>query len=95
MERERDVERSLIRSVRKAGGLCLKFISPGWSGAPDRVCLFSGGKMFFIEVKKPGERPRPLQLKRHEQLRKLGFNVYVIDGKEQIDDLIRGDVLVN
>ena len=35
---ERDVERTLIRAVRKGGGLCLKFVSPGWAGAPDRLC---------------------------------------------------------
>ena len=75
--------------VIKQGGLCLKFVSPAWEGAPDRIILFPGGKIFFVEVKRPGEMPRPLQLKRHEELRKLGFSVYVIDGKEQVRDLIR------
>ena len=75
--------------VIKQGGLCLKFVSPGWEGAPDRLILFPEGRIFFVEVKRPGEKPRPLQLKRHEELRKLGFSVYVIDGKEQVRDLIR------
>lgn len=85
MTLERDVERALIRVVRKAGGLCLKFISPGWAGAPDRICLLPGGRMFFAEVKRPGEKPRPLQAKRHEELRRLGFTVKVIDSKEECD----------
>ena len=75
--------------VIKQGGLCLKFVPPGWEGAQDRIILFPGGRIFFVEVKRPGEKPRPLQLKRHEELRKLGFSVYVIDGKEQVRDLIR------
>ena len=45
--------------------------------------------MFFVELKAPGQKPRPIQVKRHEQLRKLGFRVEVIDEKEQVDVLIR------
>ena len=82
---ERDVERALIRAVRKAGGMCLKFVSPGYAGVPDRLCLLPGGRVFFAEVKRPGGKPRPLQLKRHSELRKLGFEVYVIDSKEECD----------
>ena len=86
---ERDVERALIRAVRRAGGVCLKFTSPGWAGAPDRLCLLPGGRIFFAEVKRPGGKPRPLQLKRHEELRRLGFMVRVIDSKEECDEITR------
>lgn len=86
--RERDVEQALLRAVRKAGGLCLKFVSPGWSGAPDRLCLFIGGRMAFVEVKRPGGKPRPLQTQRARQLEKLGFPVFVLDRKEQIPELL-------
>ena len=86
---ERDVERALIRAVRRAGGLCLKFTSPGWIGAPDRLCLLPEGKIFFVELKRPGAKPRHLQLKRHEELRKLGFPVYVIDSKEECYELVK------
>ena len=83
MVRERDVERALIRQVRKAGGLCLKFVSPGWDGAPDRVCLWPGGRIMFVELKAPGKKPRPLQIRRIEQLRELGFEVLVVDSLEK------------
>ena len=33
--REKVVEQRLVRAVRRFGGLALKFVSPGWSGAPD------------------------------------------------------------
>ncbi len=88
MIRERDVERALSAQVRKAGGLCLKFVSPGWSGAPDRLCLLPKGKMVFVEVKRPGGKPRPLQIKRARQLRELGFDVMVVDGKEGIERML-------
>ena len=81
--REKEVEQALIAAVRKRGGLCLKFISPGWSGAPDRLVLFPGGKITFVELKAPGRKPRPLQVRRASQLRKLGFQVDIIDSKEK------------
>lgn len=81
--REKEVEKYLIRQVRKSGGLCLKFISPGWSGAPDRVCLWTNGRMKFVEVKRPGAKLRPLQERRAEELRELGFEVDVVDTFEK------------
>lgn len=87
--REKDVEQALRQQVKKKGGLCLKFISPGWSGAPDRLCLFPGGKMCFVEVKRPGERPRPLQAARHMVLKRLGFDVVVLDDSKEIPWLLK------
>ena len=87
MKREKDIERRLITEVRKNGGLCLKFISPGWSGAPDRICLWPDGEVVFVELKRPGGRVRPLQERRAEQLHKLGFEVLVVDSTEKIKEL--------
>ena len=42
----------------------------------------------FVEVKAPGAKPRPLQERRHEQLRELGFQVSVLDDPEQIPGII-------
>lgn len=87
--RERDVERSFCQEVKKAGGLALKFVSSGWSGAPDRLVLFPGGKIAFVEVKAPGEVPRPLQKRRKRQLEVLGFPVFVLDDPSTIANLIK------
>ena len=86
--REKVVEQKLIQTVRRSGGLALKFVSPGFNGVPDRLLLFTGGRIAFAEVKAPGEKPRPLQVHRMEQLRKMGFLVFVIDGEEQIGGMI-------
>ena len=86
--REKMVEQRLIKAVRQSGGLALKFVSPGFNGVPDRLLLFTGGRMGFAEVKAPREKPRPLQVHRMEQLRKMGFLVFVIDGVEQIGGMI-------
>ena len=86
--REREIERKLVSAVKSRGGICPKFVSPGFDGMPDRVVLLPHGKIGFVEVKKTGEQPRPLQKARHKILRKLGFWVFVLDGEEQIGGMI-------
>ena len=85
---ERIIETKLTRATKAMGGLALKFISPGYDGVPDRIVLFPGGRIAFVEVKAPGEKPRPLQLSRHRLLRRLGFRVYVLDAAEQIGGIL-------
>ena len=86
--RESQIETKLVQAVRQTGGLALKFISPGFNGVPDRLLLFSGGSVAFCEVKAPGQKPRPLQVHRMEQLRALGFSVYVVDSVEGIREMM-------
>ena len=86
--REKTTEQKFVMEVKRVGGLALKFISPGFNGVPDRIALLPGGKMAFVEVKAPGEKPRPLQLARHRLLRRLGFKVYVLDDESQVGGMI-------
>ena len=86
--REKQIEQKLVRATKNMGGIAPKFVSPGFDGMPDRIVLLPGGHIGFVEVKTPGEKPRPLQLSRHGLLRRLGFKVYVLDGIEQIGGLI-------
>ena len=66
-----------MREGKQAGGNCPKLVSPGFDGMPDRMVLLPNGRVGFVEVKAPGEKPRPLQLARHRLLRSLGFPVKV------------------
>ncbi|GHU68101.1 hypothetical protein FACS1894184_09290 [Clostridia bacterium] len=86
---EKDLERRLVDAIKKMGGLCLKFVSPGNDGMPDRIVLFEGGKVGFVEVKRHGQRPRPLQLYRLSILQDLGLKVYVLDDPAQIENIIK------
>ncbi len=86
--REKTLEQKFRAAVKTAGGLAVKFTSPGFDGVPDRLALLPDGKMAFVEVKAPGEKPRPLQLSRHRLLRRLGFKVYVLDDESQIGGII-------
>lgn len=87
--REKEVEQKLVRTVKTMGGICPKWVSPGTDGMPDRIVLLPGGRIAFVEVKAPGQKPRPLQLARHKLLRELGFKVYVLDDPGQIDAMLR------
>ena len=86
--RERDIERVFVRMVRQAGGMALKFISPGCNGMPDRLVLLPDGKLAFVELKAPGRTMRPLQEKRKRQLEALGFFVFCLDGTDQIGAIL-------
>ncbi|SDN09561.1 VRR-NUC domain-containing protein [Acetanaerobacterium elongatum] len=86
--REKAIEKKLVQSVKSAGGIALKFVSPGFDGMPDRIVLIPDGHIGFVEVKVPGEKPRPLQIARHGLLRRLGFKVYVLDDEQQIGGIL-------
>ena len=86
--REKYLEQKLVQAVKAAGGICPKFTSPGTDGMPDRLILFPNGKLAFVEVKRKGMKPTPLQLARHGMLRKLGFKVFVLDDVEQIQGFL-------
>ena len=89
---EKYIEQQLIKAVKKRNGLALKLYSPSYIGIPDRLVLIAFGHIGFVEVKAevkaPKKMPRPIQLKRHEELRKLGFKVYVLDSKEEIEKIL-------
>jgi hypothetical protein len=86
--REKTIEKQLSKAVNHTGGLALKFISPGFDGVPDRLVLLPKGIIAFVELKRPGEKLRPLQVKRKRQLEALGFLVYCIDSVEEIGGVL-------
>ncbi len=85
---EKDIEKALRRMISRHGGLCLKWVCPGFAGVPDRICLLPGGHLIFVELKRPqgGERA-----KRQEwwckTLEKLGFCHRWIKNHEELKAL--------
>jgi len=73
---ESRIEEELARRASEELGLrSLKLNVKGRRGYPDRLFFVPGGKPTFIELKRPGEQPRPLQKHIHKILRKLGYHV--------------------
>jgi hypothetical protein len=76
---ESRVEGALVRALKRRGLVTLKLNLQGNRGWPDRLALVPPGRAIFVELKRPGGKPRPLQEYVHAQIKKLGFEVVVID----------------
>lgn len=72
------IQSRIIKRLEKDGWMVVKLGITNLPGIPDLLAL-KDGVARFIEVKRPGEKPRPLQLYRHEQLRNMGFDVDIMD----------------
>ena len=90
---EKDIEKALGRMVGRHGGLCLKWVCPGWAGVPDRIILLPGGVVMFVELKRPegGEIGR-LQAWWASRLQKLGFIHFWVKSHEDVKGLERSIV---
>ena len=86
--REKVVEQKLVSEVKKRGGISPKWVSPSFSGVPDRLVFLPNGKFGLVEVKAPNQHPRALQVSRHKLFQRLGFKVLVLDRVEKIGELL-------
>lgn len=84
IDSEKLVERKLVEHVKLNQGLCIKLPGDSLIGIPDRLCLFPGRRVVFVELKTTGQKPRRVQLFVHDKLRSMGFRVEVIDTVEGV-----------
>lgn len=80
---EKHVEQHVVDRARKLGAIVVKQTHAGARSHPDRAFYFPGGQLLQIEFKAPGELPTKLQAQTIAALTKLGFDVQVIDNREQ------------
>lgn len=85
---EKDIEKYLIDNVKKLGGRCYKFTSPGNSGVPDRIVFLPGGVIYFVELKTKYKEPRLLQRVQIRRLTRLGQEVRVLCGLDQVKEFV-------
>lgn len=88
---ESTFERYVVNKVKSVGGRAFKWVCPGVSGAPDRICIFPGGKIVFIELKRPGiaDGRSERQKKLCRLLRALNCDVRRISEKEELEKLLK------
>ena len=90
--RERDIEAHLVKRVRDLGGECRKVQWIGRNGAPDRLVMLPSPNFrnhaVWVELKAPGAKARPSQLREHERMRKMGQRVVVIDSIDGVEELL-------
>lgn len=82
--RESTVENYLVNEVKRLGGMCEKFVSPGKVGPPDRLVTWHKGVMHLIELKAPAGALSPAQLRDHKRRRELGVRVFVLRTKNDV-----------
>lgn len=87
IERESYLENKLGKWVKSKEGLYLKLLTLHISGLPDRICLLPGGIIFFAEIKTTKKKPRKIQQKIINKIKNLGFNVFIVDSSEVIEQI--------
>jgi len=86
--RENKIERYLVRQVKAAGGVCFKWVSPGQKNVPDRIVMFPGARLCYVETKATGKAARKGQARMHAKLWRMGFPVVIIDSKALVDSFV-------
>ena len=79
--RESTVEAGLVAFAKKNGIWTRKFSSPAHRGVPDRIFIHMG-KVLFLEVKRPGEKPTQLQEYELQLIRDAGGMAAWVDSVE-------------
>ncbi|QXV57412.1 VRR-NUC domain-containing protein [Amycolatopsis sp. TNS106] len=87
-QRENAIERYLLRMCRENGLLCMKFVSPGRAGVPDRIVVSPITGVVFVEVKRTAGRLGARQSRMHSKLRHFGAAVHVVDDEAGVDTLV-------
>lgn len=90
---EKDIEARLKRGVERAGGLCLKWVSPGCTGVMDRIVLLPGGRVIFVELKKPGGRLSERQKLMRDSMQRRGADVRCLWTDTAVKDFLEQEVV--
>lgn len=87
---EKSIENVLRQAVEAEGGVCLKWTCPGHRGVPDRMILFPGGIIAFVELKRPGAKVKAggLQEWWREKLASFGFRCLEVSTVKQVQQLV-------
>lgn len=87
---EKSIENTLRQAVEAEGGMCLKWTCPGHKGVPDRMVIFPGGIIAFVELKRPGAKVKVggLQEWWRQRLVGFGFRCYEISTAEDAKKLV-------
>ena len=88
-DKENALEQELVFRVHSKGGIAEKVTVLGARGFFDRLVVLPGGRVVFVELKRPrGGRLSPHQILRAKLYKSLGAAVYLISSREDIDALL-------
>lgn len=85
---ESRIERHLVNGVKQLGGMCVKFVSPGTPGVPDRIIITATGRVIFAELKTETGRLSKIQRYVVGEMKRRGADVRVVKGLDQVKELL-------
>lgn len=80
------IQRQIIVKLESWGWMVVKLIQTNTNGIPDLMAM-KNGKVVFIEVKREGEEPAPLQKHRLNQINDKGIIAFWVDAVDQVNFL--------
>lgn len=86
--KESQIERRLVEGVKRLGGMCLKFVSPGTPGVPDRIIITAKGRVIFVELKTETGRLTKIQRYVIGEMQKRGADARVVKGIDEVKELL-------
>ena len=86
--KESQIERRLVEGVKRLGGMCLKFVSPGTLGVPDRIIITAIGRVIFVELKTETGRLTKIQRYVIGEMQKRGADARVVKGIDEVKELL-------
>ena len=86
--KESQIERRLVEGVKRLGGMCLKFVSPGTLGVPDRIFITAKGRVIFVELKTETGRLTKIQRYVIGEMQKRGADARVVKGIDEVKELL-------
>lgn len=91
---ESTLEQAVRKYIRSLGGRCFKWVCPGENGVPDRICILPGGKVFFIELKRPGRKDgrTERQKKMQRVLTELGCVAWKINSLDELKERLQHEI---
>ena len=87
--KEKTIENRLRKWALARGWRVIKFTPRGDVGWPDRIFIWKDGTHVWLELKRPGEEPEPIQFFRISLLRRSKCNVDWFDNFEQAVEYLK------
>lgn len=89
---ESDAEKLLVSAVRSRGGRAFKLKFIGLDGAPDRLVMMPGKRMWLVELKDDDGKLETSQQVLFPIIEKMGFKVHVLYGEAQVAAFIEKEI---
>ena len=80
---ESEIQAKVIKRMEMHGWYVIKLIQTNRNGIPD-LLAHRRGKTIYLEIKRPGLKPTPLQDQRHRELMRSGIVVHTIKSVDEL-----------